>query len=198
MKKLFKKKKKAEMMLSKKVAYWDDSGIGYCGLAEYELIFKHDKEIYIFDNHNIALYPFLEISEKKNKIFDIVHIDAHRDNAVFQYKIPKKINFENIEWCLKKTRVSDYLDLASKTKLIGKIHNITQSWEFKDFRLPKNNFILNLDIDIFGKDGEMVNDDLKRKVIKKAWKEAAAVCIATSPGFIEQKKAKKLILNLLN
>gem|GEM_PF-6102021 len=69
---------------------------------------------------------------------------------------------------MKKSRISDYLDLAVKANLIGKIYNITQSWEFENFEIGNNDFILNLDIDIFGDDGGMVEDSLKKEVIKKA------------------------------
>jgi hypothetical protein len=77
---------------------------------------------------------------------------------------------------LENSRVSDYLDLAKKTNLIGKIFNITQEKEFEDFLqdfskgkiLQKNNFILNLDIDIFGPEGEYVDLELKIKTIAKA------------------------------
>jgi len=199
MQKLFITKPKPEIIFSDKVVFVDDyDGQKYTGLQEFEKIKWNDKWIYIFDNHNFALHPFLEISEKSQKKFEIVHIDAHRDNAIFQHKYPKKINRENLNWCLNHTRVSDYLDLASKTNLIGKTHNITQSWEFENFKLPKNDFILNLDIDIFGPDGDMVEENLKIKVIKKAMQKASGICIATSPGFIDQKLAKEKILSLIN
>jgi arginase family enzyme len=40
----------------------------------------------LVDNHNKALYPFLEISKALGQKINIVHIDAHRDNGVFQGK----------------------------------------------------------------------------------------------------------------
>jgi hypothetical protein len=100
--KKFVKKKRAEIILSDKPAYFDDEKVPYNGLSEFEIILENKFKIpiYIFDNHNFALYPFLEISEKFNdknvkhshvSQFEIVHIDAHRDNAIFQYKYPKEI-----------------------------------------------------------------------------------------------------------
>ncbi len=192
-------KTKAEIVLSNEPAFFDDDGTPFCGLKEFEIIknSKFSAPIYIFDNHNFALLPFFETTKKYNKQFEIVHIDAHRDNAIFQHSYPKQITKNNLNWCLEKTRISDYLDLATKTNLIGKIHNITQSWEFENFKLPQNDFILNLDIDIFGPDGEMVETELKTKVIKKAMQKAKTICIATSPGFIDQNIAKEKILELL-
>ena len=56
--------------------------------------------------------------------------------------------------------------------------------------------ILNLDIDIFGFES-MVDEKILYPKIQKAITKAQAIIFATSPGFIEQKKAKKIILNLL-
>jgi len=49
----------------------------------------------------------------------------------------------------------------TKTKMIAEISNVTQSREFENFIFPKKEFILNLDIDIFGDDGEVVDLELK-------------------------------------
>ena len=194
----FKLKEKVEIILSKNVSYLDDEKKPFTGLKEFEVSFIKNKPIYIFDNHNFASFSFLESKEFFGKKLDVVHIDAHRDNAIFQYPVPKNLNWKNLNEYLKKSRISDYLDLAVKANLIGKIYNITQSWEFENFEIGNNDFILNLDIDIFGDDGGMVEDSLKKEVIKKAWNKAKVICIATSPGFINQEKAKKEILNLID
>lgn len=177
----------------------------FFGLKKQQLFFHKNKLIYLIDNHNKSLFSFLEVSEILKKDFNIIHIDAHRDDARFQKEVPEKINWKNINWCLENSRVSDYLDLAKKTNLVGKIFNITQQKEFEDFLqnfsfgkiLKKNNFILNLDIDIFGTEGEYIDLELKMKSIVKAWKNSSAVVIATSPGYINQKDAKKIIEILL-
>ncbi len=196
--------------------------LGFFGLKKQQLFFeekevsnldgkltKIEKPIYLVDNHNNALFAFYEISKilkeiKNNEKINIIHIDAHRDNAFFQHKYPKEINYKNMDIFLEKTRVSDYLDLAQKTNIIGEILNITQSYEFDNFYKNSNikkkekdilntNYILNLDIDIFGEEGEMVENDLKINSIKKAWKNALAVVIATSPGYIKSEKAQKMV-----
>ena len=185
-----------------------------------------EKPVYLVDNHNKAIFVFFEVIDifeklennfgKKEKI-NIVHIDAHRDDAIFKEKYPEKIDKENINSMIEKTKVSDYLDLATKTGLIGKVLNITQSYEFEEFCendnfiiksqkktkkktiiALKNPYILNLDIDIFGFEGEMVDVELKIKTIKKAWDNAMAVVVATSPGYIKQEKAQKIIEIFMN
>jgi hypothetical protein len=183
----------------------DRSGEGkkeFYGLEKQQLVLqKNKKPVYLVDNHNKALFSFLEVSEVFSKIFDIVHIDAHRDDAKFQKDYPEKVSRENINWCLENSRVSDYLDLAKKSNLIGKIFNITQEKEFEDFLqdfsegkiLQKNSFILSLDIDVFGPEGDYIDTETKIKTIAKAWKNSSAVVIATSPGYISGKDAQGVI-----
>lgn len=183
--------------LSQEVAYLDDKKKAYNGLLGTQKFKIGEKDIYVFDNHNNAIFSVLEQNDKYNRIFDIVHIDAHRDNATFQHKYPKKINQENIQEIFEQSRISDYLNLMTKTKMIGKIKNITQSHEFKNMEFPKKEFILNLDIDIFGDDGQVVDLELKIMRIIQSWKISKAVMIATSPGFINQKNAKFLIETFL-
>jgi arginase family enzyme len=69
---------------------------GYLGLKKQQLFFHKNKPVYLIDNHNKALFSFLEISNTYKKKFNIIHIDAHRDDAEFQKKIPDEINFKNI------------------------------------------------------------------------------------------------------
>lgn len=183
--------------LSKEIAYFDDEKKAYTGLLETQKFEIDDKAIYVFDNHNKAIFSVLEQNEKWNRIFDILHIDAHRDDAIFQEEYPKKINHENIQEFFKQSRISDYLDLMTKTSMIGEIKNITQSNEFENMKFPKREFILNLDIDIFGDDGEVVDLELKIMRIVQSWKIAKVVMIATSPGFINQKNAKFIIESFL-
>lgn len=83
--------------------------------------------------------------------------------------------------------------MAEKAGLVGDIDNITQSNEFKNFRVPKEKYILNLDIDIFGPEGEAVDLELKVQTIMEAWGGAVAVVIATSPGYISGSDAKDLV-----
>lgn len=188
----------------------ENSGIeekGFEGLKKQQLVFCKNKPVYLVDNHNKALFPFLEVSKVFDKNFDVVHIDAHRDDAVFLKDITEfseqkvsgstEIGFDNINWCLDNSRVSDYLDLAKKTGLVRKVFNITQEGEFEGFcgakSLPSKKFVLSLDVDVFGPEGAYVSTELKIKTIAKAWAGAEAVVLATSPGFINSEYAEGLV-----
>lgn len=199
----------------------DEDKKKYKGLQQYSLCFQNVptknslhmsriKPVYFFDNHHQALFPFWEIfgaQQKSNPLHSgvtIVHIDAHRDNAIFPSPIPlQEIHSQttkDIQNIIAQCRVSDYLDAGKKIGLIDEIISITQSSEFELFLetqlqnliSKKIKYILNLDIDIYGPEGTAVSTELKTKTIAKAWSHADAVCFATSPGFIDPLLAQKL------
>ncbi len=194
---------------------------------EFQTEKENRRKIFLTDNHHkILQFLFQYCIEQKEPIV-LVHIDAHRDNAIFQkYEECReeiallqsyidnvcnntidtcseygKALFEDMKkhmlYIQNACRVSDYLDIAFHLGLIRKVVSLTQEHEFKDFLLFSENdlpqYILNLDIDIYGLEGSVVGIDIKTHVIAKAWLGANAVCIATSPGFIERNLAKRCI-----
>ena len=188
---------------SKDSVFSDDYG-SYKGLQKLQVSMNSGKPVYLVDNHNEMVYPLLEItSQAGNDIpFDVVHIDAHPDDAKFQGKKPTNLSLGEVGEFIKKTRISDFFDAISDVslrgtkqsqKLVGTIFRVCHSDNFEFFLPPEKPYILSLDIDIFGPEGDFV--DLKDKVraIALAWSGAEAVCIATSPGFIDQEYAKKII-----
>ncbi len=198
----------------------------YLGLKnDAQIIEKDEKEIFLTDNHHKVLsFLFHQFLKNKQKI-TLIHIDAHRDDAIFQYyeklgveieevrKYVELVNgrdFLNDFLCNAETekikkyikriqdhcRISDYLDIAFHLGFVEKIISITQTSEFENFsfkNLHSENVVLNLDIDIYGQEGEVVSVDLKTMVIAKSWNIANAVCIATSPAFIDEILAEKII-----
>ena len=177
---------------SENVVHSDKYG-EYKGLKNSQVLFLNGKPIYLFDNHNKIVHPFLEYYEVVGKEFDVVHIDAHDDDALFGGIKPQKTEIEKVESYIKKTRISDFFDFVSESNLIKKIHRYTKSNNFEEFKKPENPYILSLDIDIFGVEGDFVDLESKVKIIAKAWFEAEVVCIAMSPGFIDQRFAEDII-----
>ena len=219
---------------SKNPVFFDDNENNkpYFGLKnDAQIIEKNNKNIFLTDNHHkVFSFLFDQFLKNKQKII-IIHIDAHRDDAIFQNyekckfeieevkKYIKNIklnnnnnNLQNLEKLSlikkyikiieKNCRISDYLDIALHLGFVEKIISITQSYEFLEFlekedfynkNFKNQNIILNLDIDIYGPEGEAVNTKLKTEAIAKSWTLANAVCIATSPAFIDENMAEKII-----
>jgi len=174
--------------------FFDEYNNGYKGLKTPSCIWK-EKPIFLVDNHNCVLLPFFHAFTQQNfSPLHIVHIDAHRDNAFFPHDVSKfSLNREGVLHLQNHCQVCNYLDAGKKIGLIDTITSITQSSEFESFKTPSSPFILNLDIDIFGPEGDAVPLEQKIQTIALAWGRADMICIATSPGFIDQDQAKRLI-----
>ncbi|HIQ57153.1 TPA: hypothetical protein EYG84_00515 [Candidatus Gracilibacteria bacterium] len=230
-KKYFINNKKFDFTPSEKPVFYDDNAndTPYFGLKyDAQIIEKNEKQIFLTDNHHKVLsFLFQQFIYQKSEII-VVHIDAHRDDAIFQNyeKCSKEIeeikNFvKNIERrderCVREEkneyiekmknyiriiqnncRVSDYLDIALHLGFVKEVICITQHAEFEAFEITHKNFILNLDIDIYGEEGSAVSLELKTRVIAKTWEQANSVCIATSPAFIDDDCAQKCIEIMMN
>ena len=171
----------------------------------YEINWKN-KKIYLFDNHNHALYFWYLAKEKqlissKNNI--LYHIDEHadyRDPKIFLEKTDLKniFNYTNFS----QINVGNYIIPAEKEGLIWKTIQIRNTQNLQDYlnlkKETENNIILNLDLDFFQPDLDFISFDLKKKVILDIAEKASVITVSTSPFFIDQKLAIKVFKNLFN
>ncbi len=165
----------------------------YHGLEKSQISIVGGKLVYVFDNHNKILQPFLEYFELVGESFDAVQIDAHNDNAVFPQEKPLKLELKKVREYIEQTRISDFFDFLFESKIIDTIHRYTKSSDFEIFKKPEKPYVLSLDIDIFGPEGDFTDIESKIKIIADAWFGAEMVCIAMSPGFIHQGFANDII-----
>ncbi len=200
-------REKPNFTLSQQEVFEDEKSQKFLGLEEYSLCFQNgEKPVYFCDNHHQVLLPFWEVFQEQKKKFPeisgitVVHIDAHRDDAIFPDEVGNanlcSLQKQDIQKIISQCRVSDYLDAGKKIGLIDSVISLTQESEFEKFLENGDStvqpYILNLDIDIYGPEGTAVSTALKTEVIAKAWSNADAVCFATSPGFIDADLAGKL------
>lgn len=165
----------------------------YKGLLNSQLLFKNKKPIYLFDNHNKMIYPIVELFNSLKQQIDIVHIDAHPDDAQFQGVRKNSLKPGEVEGYIKETRISDFFDALSETSIVNRVFPVTHSDSFEFFLPPEESYVLSLDIDIFGPEGDFCELKDKVRAIALAWSRADVVCIAMSPGFIDQEYAQKII-----
>ncbi|MAQ77200.1 hypothetical protein CL684_01605 [Candidatus Campbellbacteria bacterium] len=177
---------------SKNIVFKDDYG-KYKGLEKLQVTMINDTLVYLIDNHNEILYPFVELKTVSDTIFDVVHIDAHPDDAEFQGEKKNELNLENIKEYIAETRISDFFDAVSGAQLIGNVHRVCHSNNFEFFLPPEKPYILSLDVDIFGPEGDFAEIEDKVRAIALAWSRADVVVVAMSPGFIDQKYAQEII-----
>jgi hypothetical protein len=173
-----------------------DTAGQYYGMDQDVVIWHEKKPVYIFDNHNKALFAFLEIQQSFGNNLPIVHIDAHLDDAIPNFS-PDEITESNIHETYQQSRICDFISVSQQGGLIDNVERIVTSSQFDGYVLPEQPFILSLDIDIFGPEGAYIDLEKKVAVIAIAWSKAAVVTIATSPGFIDQQFAWKIIQSFL-
>jgi len=209
--------------------WFDDKLSTNYGLENfYEIVRPHpnplllgegiEQKIYLFDNHNHALYFWYLakekwlISEKNNTLY---HIDEHADSRDPD-EILEKTDLESIfkYTNFSKINVWNYIVPAEKEWLIWKTIQIRNTKNLEDYLkgqtqdLPlqekcrgescvhPNNIILNLDLDFFQPDLDFIDYDLKKKVILDIAKKADIITVSTSPFFIDQNLAIKVFKDL--
>ena len=176
---------------------FDDNLSTNYGLENFYEIEWNSTKLYLFDNHNHALYFWYLAKEKwliseKNNI--LYHVDEHadlRDSGEILEKtdLESVFNYTNFS----KINVWNYIIPAEKQWLINKTIQIRNTKNLEDYlsnkEINKSNIILNLDLDFFQPDLDFIDYELKKKVILDIAKKASIITVSTSPFFIDQNLA---------
>ena len=188
--------------------WFDDNLSTNYGLENFYEINWEWKKIYLFDNHNHALYFWYLARDKwliKDKWNILYHIDEHadsRDPDEILEKTDLKSIFEYTNFS--KINVWNYIVPAEKEWLIWKTVQIRNTANLEDYcstSLPLGEIewgpiILNLDLDFFQPDLDFIDYDLKKKVVLDIAQKASIITVSTSPFFIDQDLAIKVFKDL--
>lgn len=163
------------------------------------------KNIVIFDNHNHALYYWIDAMRRCiiEPGYELIHIDEHSDlwSNDHTLDLEKALKDETYAWEFAnlECNVGNYILPAISSELIGtmiRIENEYQIDKYMDYT-PSENSILNLDLDIFAPELDHIPSEKKIKIIKNLLKKVKYVTIATSPFFIEQWRAIRYLHQIL-
>ena len=194
---------------------FDDKMSTNYGLENFYEIDWEWKKIYLFDNHNHALYFWYLAKEKwliKIENNTLYHIDEHADSRNPD-EILEKTDLESIfnYTNFSKINVWNYIIPAEKEGLIRETIQIRNETNLNDYLInlpfPKgvpeggginnnSSIILNLDLDFFQPDLDFIDYDLKKKVVLDIAKKASIITVSTSPFFIDQELAIKVFKDL--
>lgn len=174
----------------------------YQGLEHFIKIKDSSVPIYIFDNHNHALYfRYLELRNQKKdqkSDFDLIHIDQHSDlndnpNLLPNWDLDQIFNFVQ-DQC----NVGNFIIPALNAGLINNMAQIRSEYKLLTFENPYKNYILDIDLDFRAEEMsiEKFNDTINKT--KKLIPSARVVTIATSPYFLPQERAIKLLHLILD
>lgn len=169
------------------------------GLKNMVFYKKEDKDIYIFDNHNHALYFWINSlkSNKFKKGCKLVHVDQHKDmREPENYNVDMNSLDDVFRYTNEVLNVGNFIQPALKYNIFSKVIIIDSSYGFEmDI---EGEYVLDIDLDIFSKDMEYISYDKRISKIKELIKGAKVITIASSPFFIDQEYAIKVLKELFN
>lgn len=161
------------------------------------------KSIWIFDNHNHALYFFLDLYIHRTKPIHIIHIDQHSDLWKREWDIDiRQLHSETYRYHLTnfETHIGNFLRafLTLLETSCTQIRSETKLLEFDiDEFISDYHIILDIDIDFWAPEMPNQQTNLTIEKTKKLLEYADTVTISTSPYFIEQKLAIEVVKNIL-
>jgi hypothetical protein len=158
-----------------------------------------NKDVYIFDNHNHAFYFWMKSFKKGmfNKGCKLVHIDQHKD-----MREPENydVDIDNINDVFRYTNyvlnVGNFIKPALYHNIFSEAIIIDSTYGFE--LDVDGEIVLDIDLDIFSKDMDYMSYDLRVNKIREYIDKAKVITIASSPFFIEQDYAIKVLKVLFN
>ncbi len=162
--------------------------------------------LYLFDNHNHALYFWYLAKHEwiisENNI--LYHIDEHADTRVPE-KIISKEEIKDLQKVFEYTNfwvnVGNYIIPAVQNGFVKKVVQIRSESDLLSYDFEKiedASIILNLDLDFFEPNLDYIDSELKKKIILDIAKKAKIITVATSPFFIEQNLALKVLRDIFS
>ena len=162
--------------------------------------------IYIVDNHNHVFY-FWYLARERGIISDgalLYHVDEHADMRDPQEYLMKP-DSQDLEKVFEYTNfflnVGNFIIPAMKEWLIGEVVQIRSEGALNAYlesglqrvRTRWESIILNLDLDFFEPELDYIEFELKKQVILDIAAKADLITICTSPFFIEQERAIRVL-----
>ena len=164
-------------------------------------------EIFIFDNHNHApVFRYYCIQKSTSNSPTLIHIDQHSDCWENKQSLEiKNNNFENIfHFYNEKCNVGNFIPPSLESWMISNQIQIRSITALQNLEMGgKTNYILDIDLDFCLKwiDRKQIDKEsvkLLKDKFDKVSESALCITIATSPYFLNQEVAKKVIEELLN
>lgn len=192
------------------------------GLESAILCLDYPIPLYIFDNHNHVFYAWAEALKMGwfEKGATLVHMDEHFDagepvippnpqpltrgaDQLHNWQIVLD-DLENVwNYTNEVLQIATYIKPALKLGMFSECVNYVESTHFEmDGSSPRqggqgvalgSQNVINLDIDVFHEDMSHISWKEKMDVLKYYLPQTKLITIATSPYFIDQKKAIELV-----
>ena len=170
---------------------FDDGVLKSCTGLKNLLDFSwHGVPAVLIDNHNHAFY-FWHRSGLKNAT--LIHIDQHKDMRV----PPEMFSDDAYKYTNELLNVGNYIVPAREAGIVKEIQFVTSETSLEDeSNFTTTNKILNIDLDFFAPELDYINFEKAKHFIREQAKTASLITIATSPFFIDQERALRILRKL--
>ena len=169
---------------------------------------NEDPPIFIFDNHNHApIFRYYTTKESKLNPPILIHIDQHsdcRENKETLTINQNEYNFEKVFYFFnKKCNVWNFIPTSLKSWIISNQIQIRSISALKNLKLKTNeNYILDIDLDFClswtdRNKTDTNNINILKTKFHKIWNNVLCTTIATSPYFLDQEIAIKILSTIL-
>lgn len=168
----------------------------FYGLKEFVHFSWNGIPVFIFDNHNHALFFRSEYQRETQQTLPVLHLDQHSDmnENMNTFKKEEKSDRETVfDLAEHQCNVGNFIKPAIKSGIIKDVQLILTEYALEHIvtNLPED-YLLDIDLDFRAPEmGYHLEEQLPS--LKKLLTHARMITIATSPYFIDQKLAIELI-----
>jgi len=153
----------------------------------------------VMDNHNHAFFFWNEarLEGRLGPDATLVHVDQHRDTRVPEQPYDGATLEDAFRYTNFHLNVGNYIVPSQQSGLVGEIQMVTSEEALGNrAHISKRNKILNIDLDFFAPDMSYIDFDAAAAFIAAHLRTSSLVTIATSPFFIDQTEAIRVLQEL--
>lgn len=168
-----------------------------------ELIYTEiwDIPCYIVDNHNHAFACWYDalLSSVFKKWITLLHIDQHSDMGTPASWLSQEDPRSIFDYTNNVLEVWNFIKAWVQSWIIWDVVQIRTQYSLEEL-INKDfwDFILDIDIDFWAPELSHIDKELSYEFVRKFLPKAKVITIATSPLFIDQEEAIKIIKELLS
>lgn len=167
------------------------------GLTDFVHTRMGEKDIFIFDNHNHAFF-FWNLAIISGRIpwgLKLVHVDQQKETCDPWVPFDPDSNLAEIfDYTNFVLNVKNFIKPALDSGLFSGLENIVAASDFE--KDVEGDFVLDIDMDVFAPEMDYISYDKKISRLRNWLSKAAFITIATSPFFIDQRKAIRIIKDI--
>lgn len=195
----------ADLKVGEEVVFSDEDEFGILqqckGLKSFLKTSWEGIPLVVVDNHNHVFYFWMEafLAGRIPGGAYLVHVDEHKDMREPPELYSGKTLEDAFVYVNQVLNVGNYIVPAMKAGVIREAQLVTSEMELENGtffeKMPK---ILNIDLDFFAPEMDYIDFEKTKRFILRHAREATLITVSTSPFFIEQERALRMLHKLFD